>query len=240
MLIWIYFIYKADFSFPRHLHRHPEPEVLRDHLSGGLHDHQPSPESRLIRPDLNEEDWETKLLPGISPAPPVSLVFWWEVHSVVVPEILDTSRWNPREAHPATRLPVVGGRLLKHANNWEILSPDPWVLHVIQQGYKIGFIKELPRKWFFRSTPIPKSWDQCQALEKNLLPSRERLCTLSSRSHLVNYTGPLFSSPQENRYLEADFQHQGSEQDVHPTKEIQNGNLAVILLSLQPALGWHP
>lgn len=59
----------------------------------------------------------------------------------------------------------MGGRLLRFAENWEILDPDSWVLQTISEGYKIEFSSTPPVTGLRKVTPIPQDLSQKAALE---------------------------------------------------------------------------
>ena len=79
-----------------------------------------------------------------------------------------TTSTNPRDAHPTSGSPLVGGRLLLFAETWEQLNPGPWVLETIQSGYKIEFSSRPPQDQLMKVTRVPTDLDQRKALTKEL------------------------------------------------------------------------
>jgi len=77
----------------------------------------------------------------------------------------DTEVTDPRDAHPTSGSPLVGGRLLQFAEKWEILNPGPWVLETIKSGYRVEFTAEPPSHPLVKETPVPTDPEQREALE---------------------------------------------------------------------------
>lgn len=118
---------------------------------------------------------------------------------MVVLEASDVPSPNPREAHPTVPLPAVGGRLLKHANNWEILLPDPWVRRIVQTGYKIEFSRIPSFLGRFRSTPVPRVRDQRLALEKEIsdLLQKGAVYIVRKNSQVKLHRSSFFLTPKK-------------------------------------------
>ena len=62
----------------------------------------------------------------------------------------------------------MGGRLLRHAEKWECLNPDIWVLRTVTEGYRLEFTAPPPQTGLLKSTPIPQIEAQRVALEKEI------------------------------------------------------------------------
>ena len=86
--------------------------------------------------------------------------------------------------------PKVGVRLLLFKAKWVSFCPDPWVVDVVSQGYRLEFTSPPPRGGGGRVTPVPSDPVKRQALEDELLA----LLRKGAATETTGQEGPLFLS----------------------------------------------
>ena len=56
---------------------------------------------------------------------------------------------------PVVTYPEVGARLLKFANQWQLIGADEWVVRVVTEGYRLEFTDRPEASVIIRPTPLP-------------------------------------------------------------------------------------
>lgn len=151
----------------------------------------------------------------------------------MVPAVPDIFSRSPREADLADQLPSLGWRLLQFPENWEILALDPWVWRVVNQGYKLEFTSPPLKRGHIRSTPVPRSPEQCITLEKEITDVLEKKVVYIVKDFPTGFYRSSFfltlTKPDPWRHNKS----QASEQSLNSTKEIQDGDPVIVLSTLQ-------
>ena len=140
-----------------------------------------------------------------------------------VPFVAEASRCDYKQVNILCLRPEipVGGHLQFFWRNWEKITNDNWVITIVREGYKLEFLKQIPKTGIIqtnvsvRNTQIIMT-EVSQLLEKGAIES------VPAKEKQDGFYSTFFLVPKKNRRLKTSNQSKTSEQ-VSQKTTLQNG-----------------
>ena len=128
-----------------------------------------------------------------------------DVPDVRTPACMKAPEVSPLLVRASDQSPEkIAGRLSKFSGAWSEIGADPWVMRIVQWGYKIPFVTLPPLRLQGQETTYPKGSLKWSSLNQSVQELRNNGAIEPAHPTHPRLLQPLVPCPQGNRGVEAD------------------------------------